>query len=311
MDTSILRIRRTTIGQYARQAFPLLIALTAGTGMLNAANVLATFQSGGTVAESTVTLNCSTLTGTPPSATIVVKPITTLVSPNQIIVSAALAGSNPSDFVIGAPTLQTLGATATSTTAVTLTYTVSLASGPLVGCQGLSSTTSATVAFAHITGTATAPNTSATPTADVSVAVATTVNGGSAVASALTTSVATVNLTCVKSGASYFPGPAQTVTVGSAATGGTPFTLDSGAPAASWVTYPTAIPSNSVATAGSQVTFTVRASSTCGGSLSISATPVTSTISLQSALLGSGVTVADKTIAVNIVVSAQALLLWS
>ncbi len=302
MDTSILRTRRTTIGQYARQVFPVLIALTAGSGMLSAANVLATFQSGGTVAETTVTLNCSTLTGTPPSATIVVKPITTLVSPNQYIVSATLAGTNPSNFVITAPTLQTLGATATSTTALTLTYTVTLAAGPLVGCQGLSSTTTATVAFAHITGTASAPNTSATPTADVSVAVATTVNGGTSVASALTTSVATVNLTCVKSGSSYFPGPAQTVTVGSGATGGTPFALDSGAPAASWVTYPTAIPGSSVATAGSQVTFTVKASSTCGG-LSVSSTPVVSTISLQSTLLGSGVTVADKTIAVNIVVS--------
>jgi hypothetical protein len=232
----------------------------------------------------------------------VVKPISTLVSPNQTIVSATLAGTSPSDFVITAPTLQTLGATATSTTALTLTYTVTLATTPLIGCQGLSSSTTATVAFAHITGTTTAPNTSATPTADVSVAVATTVNGGSSVASALTTSVATVNLTCVKSGSSYFPGPAQTVTVGSGATGGTPFALDSGAPAASWVTYPTAIPGSSVATAGSQVTFTVRGSSTCGG-LPVSSTPVTSTISLQSTLLGSGVTVADKTIAVNIVVS--------
>lgn len=302
MDTSILRTRRTTIGQYARQVIPVMIALSAGSGMLRAANVLATFQSGGTVAETTVTLNCNTLTGTPPSATIVVKPITALISPNQIIVSATLAGSNPSNFAITAPTVQTLASTTTSTTATTLTYTVTLAAGPLVGCQGLSSTTSATVAFGHITGTATAPNSSATPTADVSVAVATTVNGGSAVASALTTSVSTVNLTCVKSGSSYFPGPAQTVTVGSGATGGTPFALDSGAPAASWVTYPTAIPSNSVATAGSQVTFTVRASSTCG-SLPVSSTPVTSTISLQSTLLGSGVTVADKTITVNIVVS--------
>jgi hypothetical protein len=270
--------------------------------MLKAANVLATFQNGGLVAETTVTLNCSTLTGTPPSATIVVKPITALVSPNQIIVSATLAGSNPSDFVITAPSIQTLASAATGSTALTATYTVTLAAGPLVGCQGLSSTTSATVAFGHITGTASAPNTSSNPTADVSVAVATTVNSGSAVASALTTSIATVNLTCVKSGSNYFPGPAQTVTVGSGATGGTPFALDSGAPAAAWVTYPTAIPGSSVATALSQVTFTVRASSTCG-SLPISSTPVTSTISLQSALLGSGVTVADKTIAVNIVVS--------
>ena len=60
-----------------------------------------------------------------------------------------------------------------------------------------------------------------------------------------------------------------------------------------------------MATASSQVTFTVQASSTCGGnSPPVSSTPITSTISLQSTLLGSGVTVSDKTIAVSMVVSA-------
>ena len=71
MDTPKLRLRRTKIGQYASHIFPVLVALTAGQGMLKATNVLALFATSGSTtplsgAGLTETLTCSTATGLPP-----------------------------------------------------------------------------------------------------------------------------------------------------------------------------------------------------------------------------------------------------
>ena len=299
MDTSILRIRRTGLGHYASHLVAVLVALTAGPGMLHASNLLGTYaSSGSSTLMTTVTLNCVTTGSTSPTATIVVKPLASLSA--NLFITAALSGANAANFTISAPAIVQLGNTASGTVATSLTYTVNLTTTEQIGCQGLANTaatSTATVTFSH------ALTSGGSATADAAVGIGSTVNSGtlSSTASALTTSLATVNVTCQLVNGTYYPGPAVTVTVGSNASGGTPFGLDAGAPD-NLVTYPTAIPGSSVATAGTQVTFTVKAVAGCGGN-PVSVTPVTSTISLQSTLLGTNVLVADKTIAVSMVVS--------
>ena len=60
MDTSILGTQRKTLGYYALYMFPVLAALTAGPGMLHAANLLQTYAANGTTVITSVTLTCST-----------------------------------------------------------------------------------------------------------------------------------------------------------------------------------------------------------------------------------------------------------
>jgi uncharacterized protein (TIGR03437 family) len=266
--------------------------------MLKATNLLGTFNSSGGAITS-VTLTCSTASGAGPSATVVVKALTALLSPNQLIVSAnALTGSGASNFVVTPPSNQTLTSTNTS-----VTYTISLAATPSVGCQGLTTTTSGpTFTFNHIQGTTTTPG-STVVLETTSMQVNSTVTGG---VSGLSVSPATVNLSCVKSGSTYFPGPPQTITVSSTATGGTPFALDSGSPAASWLTYPVPLAGSNTATSGTPVTFTVQAGSACDSLPATGSNTATTTVSLQTTGLGSGVTVPDKTITVNLTVSGPA-----
>ncbi len=281
MDASATVLRRSKIGRYASHLFPVLVALTAGSGMLKATNLLGTYNTSGSAITS-ITLTCSTANGPGASASVVVKALTPLVSPNQLIVSAnALTGSGASNFVVTAPANQTLTATNTS-----VTYTVSLAATPAVGCQGLTTTTSGpTFTFNHIAGTTSVPGSTVVAETET-MQVNSTVTGG---VSGLSVSPATVSLSCVKSGSTYYPGPPQTITVSSTATGGTPFALDSSNPAASWLTYPTPLAGSNTATSGTPVTFTVQAGAACD-SLSTSGTAST-TVSLQSTGLGSGVVV--------------------
>ncbi len=299
MDTSLLRKQRSNSGHYASQLFPVLIALTAGSGMLNAANLLQTYAANGTTIITSVSLNCNTATGPGPSATIIVKPLTPLVSPNQIIVSATalsgsgtvngLTGAGAANVVITAPGSQTLTATTTS-----LSYTISLAATPSVGCQGLT-TAAPTFFFNHIVGTTTAPG--STVVGDVGSTVNTAVT---ATTSGLV-APATVNVTCVKSGSTYYPGPAQTVSVSSSAAGGNVFGLNStgGAAAAGWLTLAPVSPSGT-ATAGTPVTFTVQAAAGCNALPSTAGSNTsTTTVNLSS----TGTSAPDKAIAVTLTVS--------
>jgi hypothetical protein len=152
MDTSLLQKLRTHTGHYASNLLPLLLALTAGSGALSAANLLQTYASNGTTVITSVSLTCNTATGPVASATIVVKPLAALIGANQIIVAAtALSGTGASNVVITAPVNQTLTASNTS-----LTYTISLAPTAAVGCQGLT-TAAPTFFFNHIAGTTSAP----------------------------------------------------------------------------------------------------------------------------------------------------------
>ena len=177
--------------------------------MLHAANLLQTYASNGTTVITSVSLTCNTASGPGASATIIVKPLATLVSPNQIIVSATplsasgtvntLTGTGASNVVITPPVSQVLTSSVTS-----LTYTISLAATPSVGCNGLT-TAAPTFFFNHIAGTTTTPGT--TVVGDVGSTVNTTITQTTSGLVA----PATVNLTCVKSGSTYFPGPAQTV----------------------------------------------------------------------------------------------------
>ena len=81
MDTSLLRKQRINLGYYASHIFPVLVALTAGQGMLHAANLLQTYASNGTTVITSVSLTCNTASGPGASATIIVKPLAPLVSP--------------------------------------------------------------------------------------------------------------------------------------------------------------------------------------------------------------------------------------
>jgi uncharacterized protein (TIGR03437 family) len=300
MDTPILRTRRTKLRYYALCVIPVVAALTAGTGELKAANVLATFAANGTTPITSVALSCNTSTGPGASATVVVKAISPLVSPAQIIVSATplsasgtvntLSGSGASNVVITAPSNQTLTASNTS-----LTYTISLAATPSVGCNGL--TTAAPVFFFdHISGTTTAPG--STVVGDVGMTVNTSITQTT---SGLVATPSTVNVTCVKNGSTYYPGPAQTVSVTSTATGGNVFALNSsgGSAPASWLTLTPSSPGGT-ATGGFPVTFTVQAGAACD-SLPAPAGSNTATTTVN--LSSTGTTAPDKAISVTLTVS--------
>ena len=106
MDTSLFRTRRTKLGHYASHLFPVLVALTAGPGMLKATNLLAVYNgSGGSAALiTTVNLTCNTASGPGASATVWVRPSPALTGTNQLIVSAgSLSGTGAANATITAP----------------------------------------------------------------------------------------------------------------------------------------------------------------------------------------------------------------
>ncbi len=169
----------------------LVAALCAGTAP--AANVL-------TVSPASVALTCNTATGPGTPGTIVVKPVATLTT-NTLSVSVSASNG---ELVVTPPASTVLNAASQSQG---LTYSVNMAPG----CAG-ASTGSATIRFYS----------SGVPDAQVTVTT-----GLTATASALV--AAPVTVTCVRRAGSpvtYTPGPSQTITVTSAAAGGTPFSLD-------------------------------------------------------------------------------------
>lgn len=233
MDTSLLRIRRTKSGYYASLIFPVLVALAAGPGTLQATTPVLSFYTtatGGT-AITAITLACSTQTGSVPQTIYVAEAATASIT-------FTLASANSALIAVSPTSTQTV-----STTTTRIPFTLTLAAG----CAGLTNngTVALTIAGGNATGTLTATTTVAATTSGLSVP-------------------STVNLTCTKNGSTYYPGAAQTVSVSSTATGGTPFSYDSsgGEVAAAWLTLNPVAPSGT-ATSGSPVTFTVAAAAGC------------------------------------------------
>lgn len=212
---------------------PALLLVLAAANPLLAVNAL-------TATPASITLTCNTLAGAGSNATVVVKPATALTGSATIAVTL---GTLPVGVVaITSPATQTL--TATNQTAG-LSYVVNY----VPGCAGATAG-SASPTFHFTAGGVT----------DVVVTASTTVT---AAATALAAAPSSGAVTCVKSGSTYTPAPAQTISVTSAASGGTPFTVDTvtSAPAAWLVVTPTT--GGSAGT--SPLTFTLRAASGCGG----------------------------------------------
>ncbi len=190
-------------------------------------------------------ITCSTVTGPGAPATITVKAFTALSGSATIAVTAA---SVPNGLVLtppGSPTLN-LGNNSTG-----IAFTVSAA----VGCVG-NSTGPTTITF------------QAGGTADVPVIVSDTVT---ATTSGLAVSPTSIALTCTftpgSPGSYTYRSPAQTISITSAATGGTPFTLDTSV--GNDPTWVTLTPTSLTGTAnGTATTFTIQATgggSACGG----------------------------------------------
>ncbi len=210
-----------------------MTAMMAATGSLQAANLL-------TATPSTVSVSCSTQTGVGSAQNIVVKPVAT-PPVGGIVVGV---GTQPTGVIVTAPTITTLTGGTTGNATAGITYTVSAANL----CANF---TTGSGTFHFTTGTG------SNVLADVSVTVTTTYTQG---LSGLTTTPVTIS--CTKSGsgssATYTPGPAQTVTVGSTAVGGTNFTINTSS-LPSWLTV---TGSGGTASPGNPATFTVAATPT-------------------------------------------------
>ena len=192
-----------------------------------------------TSTPSTVTLSCTTTGGPGTAATIVIKPVTLLTGINTLAVT--LGTLPPGVVAVTTPSNQTLS---TTNQAAGITYTLNYAAG----CAGATAGSGAPTFRVNAAGTA-----------DVTVTANTTVTAS---ASALVASPISATITCVKNGSVYTPGPAKTVGITSAATGGTPFTVDTvTSPVASWLTVTPTSGGTATATASN---FTVQAASGCG-----------------------------------------------
>ncbi len=210
-----------------------MLATVVLAGNLQAANLL-------TATPSSVTLSCNTATGPGASVSIVVKPVTALSGSSTLAVTL---GSLPAGIVaVTTPSNQTLSSSNSSTG---LTYVLNYAAG----CGGATAG-SATPTFRFNAG----------GSLDVTINATTTVTAS---ATALSATPSPVTIGCVKSGSTYTPAPAKTVSITSAASGGTPFTVDtSTSPFAAWlVVNPT---SGGTATSTAN-TFTLQAAAGCGG----------------------------------------------
>jgi uncharacterized protein (TIGR03437 family) len=201
----------------------LLLAILCATA-LHAANLL-------TATPSSVALTCNTVTGPGTPATIVIKPAATLTSGSLAVTQLALS----SGLVVTPPAPATLNA---ANQGQGLTYTVNLPPG----CAG-AATGNNTIRF-YVAGAA-----------DVSVALNTTV-----IATSTPLVASPVALTCAKTAGAYTAGPAQTVSVTSAAAGGTPFSIDTSS-LPSWLTI---APATGGVAGATGVAFTVSAVAPCG-----------------------------------------------
>lgn len=212
------------------KVFGALVALTASMGTMQATNLL--------TATSPITLTCSTTGGVGTAATVVVKPLTALVSPATLVVTF---GSVTGGLVVTAPGSTTL--TAANSTAG-ISYTVNMSPG----CAGATAGSS-TPHFQFSTGSG----------ADVIVTANATVT---ATTSALVAAPSSLSFTCTKVGSVYTPGNAQNVSVTSAAPGGTPFTVDNSVAAPpSWLTV---APLTGGTATSSPTSFSATLAANCG-----------------------------------------------
>lgn len=223
------------------QAVIALSALTIFAGNMQAVNLLV-------ATPSTVTLTCSTVTGPGLAATVTLKPVTPLTLASTLVVTVgSLAGTG---LVVTPPSVTTLS---TGNQTAGIIYTIKIANG----CVGA---TTGAPTFRFSTGSG----------VDATITANTTVTPTGPTVSGLSVSPSAVTITCTRTPPTptYTPGPAKTVSVTSAAVGGTPFTVDTvtvAPPAWLIVTPTTGGTATSTAT-----TFTVAANgaggvAACGG----------------------------------------------
>jgi uncharacterized protein (TIGR03437 family) len=233
-----------------------MLALFAGAEKMLAVNAL-------TATPASITLSCNTATGPGANATIVIKSAALLTGNNTVAVTV---GNNlPAGVVlVSGPQTPTFNASNSTSTSPGFTYVFNYAAG----CAGATATTTATSFNFKSNPGSGAVN-------DVSIAVTPTVV---TTASALSLSPSPVTITCVKNGGNYTPGPAKTVTITSAATGGSPVATDTVTPnTAAWATVGTTASAN----ANPTTTFTVVATAGCGSFNS--GTTNTTTVNVTSA----------------------------
>ena len=189
---------------------------------------------------STITLSCTTNGGPGTAVNIAVKPTPLLTGSTTIAVTL---GTLPAGIIaVTTPSNQTLS---TANQAAGIIYTLNYRPG----CVGATA--------------GTGPVTFRTRAAGVDDATVTVNSTVTAATSALTPTPSAVTIVCIKNGSTYTPGAAKTVSVTSAATGGTPFTVDTVTnPAAAWLTV---TPTTGGSAAVSGISFTLQAASGCGG----------------------------------------------
>lgn len=221
------------------RAFMALLSLTMGTVALHAS---------GNVLNPTASVNvtCSTTAGPGSAQNIVIKPVTALVSPHTITVTFTAPGAG----LIVTPPATTVLSTTNQSTGITYTVTA------VAGCVG-ASTGATTLHFS-------AAQDSGSAVADATTTVNDTVTATTSGISALPSSV-TVSCTYVSTPSpAYTPGPAQTISLTSQATGGTPFTIDTTTNLApTWASVGALSSSSPASTV--PITFTVQAATGCGG----------------------------------------------
>ena len=239
-----------------------VLALLAISQTANGQNVVV-------ASPSTIALTCSTSTGPGTNATINIKPRVALTGSSTVAVTL---GTLPNGVIaVTTPSVQTLS-TANQTAGIN--YVVNFRAG----C-GSATAGTATTTFRFNAG----------GTADATITTSTTVT---ATASALVASPAPITITCVKSGSTYTPSAAKTLAVTSAATGGTPFTVDTSTnPPASWLTV---TPTTGGTAGTSAVNLSLSAAAGCGSFAS--GTTNTTTMRLLNA------PAPDKAVIVNLVI---------
>src|ERR1700679_2468166 len=133
MDASATQLRRSKFGRYASHLFPVLIALTAGQGMVKAASLGVYATSNGTlqITNGTVSLACSTSTG-PTTQTIYVKPVTALTGTySNTVTMTTISGTGPSNVTVTA-----VGSNVLTSSNPFITYTVAIAPSAALNCAG-------------------------------------------------------------------------------------------------------------------------------------------------------------------------------
>ncbi len=244
----------SNLKNHASRAFAALLALTACTGIAQAANLLAV--------TGTPTLSCDTHTGAGTAGTFTVKPAGTLTSSSPAIV--VTIGSTYSGVTVTPPNVTSLTSANASTG---LTYSVNVTAA---GCANLTAGSGLTLVTFKANGTSDASGTG-------TISTVTTSSSGLSVGS-------TYTVTCVKTvitggSTTYAPGPAVTVPISSTSNVGTPFTVDSSSAAPpTWLSITPL--SGGTATTSTPVNLTIAAAANCGG---LTAAPSAGTVTLDNA----------------------------